>query len=231
MKKWENDELELAVKLLKNGASYEEVGAQLHRTSKSVSVFLSKKGVSLLSLLRENRSCRVCEGQFKASKSSRKYTCSDACLEMFSTRTRTGPKNKERGECSVCHKKIQSRNKLFCGGKCHGIHKQSIIFQKIENGDTSYPARSVRKYLIHKHGNQCMECGWNKVNEKSGVVPIQLDHIDGNSDNNALNNVRLLCPNCHSLTPNYGSLNRMGRLSKRNQTKKEYYHRTKHIGV
>jgi 5-methylcytosine-specific restriction endonuclease McrA len=52
-----------------------------------------------------------------------------------------------------------------------------------------------------------MECGWCEINPKSGNVPIDLDHIDGNSTNNNFENVRLLCPNCHSLTPTYKALN------------------------
>ena len=59
-------------------------------------------------------------------------------------------------------------------------------------------------------------CDWNKKNLLTTRIPIQLNHIDGNSDNNKLNNVELLCPNCHSLTPNYGSLNNgKGRLKRR----------------
>ena len=42
----------------------------------------------------------------------------------------------------------------------------------------------------------------------SGKVPIELDHIDGNSENNSLENLRILCPNCHSLTPTYKSSNK-----------------------
>ncbi len=39
-------------------------------------------------------------------------------------------------------------------------------------------------------------------------IPLELDHIDGNSDNNAKDNVRLLCPNCHATTPTYKGRNR-----------------------
>lgn len=39
-------------------------------------------------------------------------------------------------------------------------------------------------------------------------MPLELDHIDGNNKNNSLNNLRLLCPNCHTLTPTYRGRNK-----------------------
>ena len=61
-----------------------------------------------------------------------------------------------------------------------------------------------------------MECGWCEINKYSGNVPIELEHIDGNSENNSLENLKLLCPNCHSLTPTYKALNTgNGRHSRR----------------
>ena len=35
-----------------------------------------------------------------------------------------------------------------------------------------------------------------------------MEHIDGNSENNNIENLELLCPNCHSLTPTFGALNK-----------------------
>lgn len=40
-----------------------------------------------------------------------------------------------------------------------------------------------------------------------GPIPLELDHIDGNSSNNVLSNLRLLCPNCHALTATYRGKN------------------------
>jgi len=38
-------------------------------------------------------------------------------------------------------------------------------------------------------------------------IPLELDHIDGNTENNNFNNLRLLCPNCHALTSSYRGRN------------------------
>ena len=46
------------------------------------------------------------------------------------------------------------------------------------------------------------------MNLKTGLVPLVADHIDGNWRNNVENNLRLLCPNCDSLTPTYAGSNR-----------------------
>lgn len=49
---------------------------------------------------------------------------------------------------------------------------------------------------------ECYECHiTNKWNKK--FIRLQLDHKDGNHKNNALNNLRWLCPNCHSQTDTF----------------------------
>ena len=49
--------------------------------------------------------------------------------------------------------------------------------------------------------NKCELCGISEWNGKPLVM--QLHHIDGNNKNNSLENLQLLCPNCHSQTENY----------------------------
>ena len=46
------------------------------------------------------------------------------------------------------------------------------------------------------------------MNPKTGVAPLVADHIDGNWRNNTESNLRLLCPNCDSLTLTYAALNK-----------------------
>ena len=49
--------------------------------------------------------------------------------------------------------------------------------------------------------SRCAICGITRWLD--GEVPLQLDHKNGNKEDNSLKNLRLLCPNCHALTPQY----------------------------
>ena len=71
-----------------------------------------------------------------------------------------------------------------------------------------------KRLLIIEQGEKCSQCGWCERNPVSESIPIELEHKDGNCTNNRYENLCLLCPNCHSLTPYYRALNRgrgMGR--------------------
>ena len=61
-----------------------------------------------------------------------------------------------------------------------------------------YPTGKLKKRLLSENilENKCDECGISEWNGKG--ISLQLDHIDGNSHNHVLNNLRLLCPNCHA---------------------------------
>lgn len=96
------------------------------------------------------------------------------------------------------------------GGK--GTHKKSSKEYKLEdilNGlHPEYQSYKLKNKLI-KSGikeNKCECCGITEWNGKS--INFELHHIDGNSSNNLLSNLQILCPNCHSQTDNFRSKKR-----------------------
>lgn len=65
---------------------------------------------------------------------------------------------------------------------------------------------SVKKNLVQLRGHECEQCHNTEWNNKP--IPLQLHHIDGNRANNNLDNLQLLCPNCHAQTETYCGKNR-----------------------
>lgn len=45
---------------------------------------------------------------------------------------------------------------------------------------------------------KCEICGWSKIS-MDGRIPVELDHVNGDHYDNRIENLRILCPNCHSL--------------------------------
>ena len=66
----------------------------------------------------------------------------------------------------------------------------------------------LRRYIHEKFENKCSLCGWGEAHTITKKVMVEIEHIDGNAENNTEENLTLLCPNCHSLTPFYKNLNK-----------------------
>ncbi len=64
-----------------------------------------------------------------------------------------------------------------------------------------------RLYKANLKEKCCEECGWAKTSD-DGRIPLELDHINGDSRDNRLSNLRVLCPNCHSLKPTHRGKNK-----------------------
>jgi len=164
---------------------------------------------------KENRLCVNCGEEIKGRG---KMFCNQSCNATYQNKPRI--KNiKIEKKCLNCG--CVTTNSKYCSLKCQQEYQQQQVFDAIENGDTTFDFRNYKRYLIHKHGEKCMDCGWGEQNQYSGKIPIELEHIDGDSNNNSLDNLKLLCPNCHSLTPTYKALNTGNGRHKRRERYKE----------
>jgi len=65
---------------------------------------------------------------------------------------------------------------------------------------------SLRKRLLAESNYTCIECG-QKANHNNKYLSLEMDHINGDPADNKRENLRILCPNCHSQTSTFRSRN------------------------
>ena len=127
------------------------------------------------------------------------------------------------GTCIFCqteykYKPSQQAGK-YCSNKCQRSYQHEEKIKAWLAGEITLNTVNVSKYirnhLLDKCGNKCSKCGWCEIHPVTGKVPLEINHIDGNATNNIPENMEVLCPNCHSLTPTYKNLNKGFGRSKR----------------
>lgn len=130
--------------------------------------------------------------------------CSQSCATSINN-LGVDRHKKNRPNCIYCGLEIRRRNKLFCSRQCDVSYKIDKVNKKIESGEYVY-SRTIRSYLLRTRSNKCQICHNETWMDKP--IPVIMDHIDGNSDNNSLDNLRLVCPNCDAQLPTYKSKNK-----------------------
>jgi len=134
--------------------------------------------------------CKTCGKMFNRINSRSAY-CGDSCRPFKLP-------DKDRR-----HKKV--RNCIICNAEINSA------FQTCEaHLGRRLPLESLKrpkKALIEKRGHRCENKKCHRTTWCGEQIPLELDHIDGNPDNNDVSNLRLLCPNCHAMTETYKGRN------------------------
>lgn len=101
-----------------------------------------------------------------------------------------------RRNCLYCAKECSRPEKFYCNNKCQGLYRN---LQMATTGKLNH--RSGKAYVLRTRGNICEICKLTQWNGQK--MPLVLDHIDGQHDNNAVENLRLVCGNCDMQLPTY----------------------------
>lgn len=81
-----------------------------------------------------------------------------------------------------------------------GHNKNNFDYERFRKGIVIKTSQAVEA-LSHMRGRRCEQCG--KEEWLGQPIPLEVHHEDGDSLNNEMDNLKLLCPNCHALTNNY----------------------------
>lgn len=130
--------------------------------------------------------CVICKSTFThiSSRSNKAKYCSRKCYYKA-----MNEKGTVTHICKHCNKEFldsPSKNRVYCSRQCINKANKVTFTPKY----TTVRKQMIRRDLI----KECQVCGYNKHPEILGV-----HHKDRNRHNNNLENLIVLCPNCHSL--------------------------------
>lgn len=167
--------------------------------------------------------CATCSKQFyRATSKNHSKSGFNFCCRICSDKSKIiQPK-----DCLECGFPTHAVGKKYCSVKCQRKfqYKEYIVSWLAGDADgkrgLEEVSSKIRRYLFEKNNNKCEKCGWNKVHPITRKVPLTINHIDGDCHNNKPSNLELICWCCHSLTPNFGGLNKgSGRKTRREKKK------------
>jgi len=156
--------------------------------------------------LKNPKLCKQCGEVIPYLKRLKYSFCNSSCSAIYNN-----PNRRKNKYCINCGNNLKKNAKRYCSRDCEVSLRYKTYIEKwlqdpsFENKERL--PKQIRRWLIEQKGEQCWECGWAKINPTTGNIPLQAHHLDGHSKNNRPENLKLLCPNCHSLTETYGSLN------------------------
>lgn len=173
--------------------------------------------VALAAYSQHPKNCSFCKKEQPYEKRRAKY-CGHPCAAK-ATRNRAGTGRTPK-PCKACSQPTRA----YRPGKFNTYCDVCISNGKHLNRKTLKEAthdQTRKRHLLRTRPHRCECCGGRTWLKK--LIPLEMDHIDGNSDNNTEKNLRLICPNCHALSPFSKGRNR-GNGRSRQKKKNSRYH-------
>ena len=138
-------------------------------------------------ITKEKINCLYCNKEFEviANRGTTAKYCSNPCKGK-AYNNRSGTITTNCGNCGIEIRTSPSRKRIFCSNKCRGVGHRVETFKT--NGGVR-KALKARGLIV-----SCQKCGYSEHPEILGV-----HHKNKNRHDNRMENLIVLCPNCHSL--------------------------------
>lgn len=117
--------------------------------------------------------------------------------------------------CLNCEKEnLFSYHKInkYCGISCQTTYQYKAYISEWKKGlkdgkkGKLQTSNHIHRYMLEKQEGKCAICSISSWCDKP--IKLELDHINGISTDNREENLRSICPNCHSQTPTYKAKNK-----------------------
>ncbi len=135
-----------------------------------------------------NSNCFICKKSIyrrpnQIERNNGKVFCNTICY---------GISQRKEVPCLVCGKLILAGfNKKTCSRSCANVQRAGIKYTGIRPKDKVKSQQALKLRLIEARGQKCERCDYAKYEI------LQVHHKDRNRQNNNLENLALICPNCH----------------------------------
>lgn len=222
---WSKEQDDIIRGMVDTGSTCTQISKVLHVPRNSIKrriVFLGMVPKPSTIAVRHEAKCLQCSMTFISAVERNRKFCTRSCAATYNNKKfpKKQPSPFSTTHCKWCMSpfsgtRINSEYK-FCGKDCRSAYKNAGIIARCAAGNAGQ--HTIREYVKLTRPYMCEMCGistWSNL-----PLTLELDHMDGNSSNNKPENVRLLCPNCHSQTPTFknrnygngrGSLKKMAR--------------------
>ena len=168
MVNWDNEIEKLKDYVFTQKLSYEEIGRIYNCTGGNIKKVMQRRGIELPIRSKNAGKEPINKG------TSKKCYCLNCGKDITDARNTT-------------HK--------YCSNKCQREYEYKQWVQQYKEDNSiakstkwgQIPAQ-LRRYIFAKYNNKCCICGWSKVNPYTHTIPLEIDHIDGNSENNSEDN-------------------------------------------
>lgn len=159
--------------------------------------------------------CKECNTAIPYDAHKRNEFCSRSCSAIYHNRAKVkGPASYTCEHCGTIKISGKGSKNRFCNSSCQQAFLWTQRKAVVEAGTAT--SGQVKRYLIEQYGEVCLDplCAWDFSKRP---IRVELEHKDGNAQNNSLENCTLLCPNCHSTTSTYKAKNKGNGRMKRLQ--------------